>query len=356
MSDHYVKILDTCFNVEYFLNQMCFKSSVCTPARHVFRTLRIMKMKHYILIITLSFSYNLFALTLGQSLNLIQQEILKNSSEISAPERNLKLYYQGHFAKCSVVITHGLFQSPFDMQGLANLFYQQGCNVISGLLPGHWRKDSKAFYKINEQNWVEAHQQWLNFAKPLGKNLIVVGHSLGGLLSFRAALLNPDFIQAALYLSPALELNPLMRSKIFLGDFLNVDLDQYSKNLDPFYKTAKPARAGTYVVNLILDSFSLVNSKKIFNRDITYQSYKVPSLIISTEDDDVISDSEVKNFYSYINADKNSIFYVKDLGVFHDNIQRSKIDLLEKDPDMWRNPYFSEQAEKITQFLLPYLK
>ena len=242
------------------------------------------------------------------------------------------------------------------MQGLANLFYNQGCNVISGLLPGHWRKDSKAFYKMNDENWINAHQQWLELAKPLGKNLIVVGHSLGGLLSFRAALLHPEIISAAVLLAPALQLNSNLSRKIYFGNFLNLDLNQFSNQLNPFYRTEKPVRVGSYVEHLIKSTFKLVNPQKQIDRSLTYQLYKVPSFIISTEDDDVVSDVAIKNFYDFISSAKKGLFYAKNSGVFHDNIQRSTMDLLESDPVFWSNPHFDEQSAEIIQFLLPYLK
>lgn len=149
---------------------------------------------------------------------------------------------------------------------------------------------------------MDDHEYWLQLAQPLGKNLIVIGHSLGGLLSFRAALLNPESIRAAVLISPALELNFSLHQKILFGTFFNLDLNQFSKNIEPFYRTEKPARAGSYVEQLIDLTFSLNLSAKKIDRVETYGHYSVPSLIISTENDDVVNDKQIKVFFGAIST------------------------------------------------------
>ena len=158
-----------------------------------------------------------------------------------------------------------------------------------------------------------AHQRWFEWAEPLGKNLNLIGHSIRGLISFRAALLNPEKIKAAVHLSPALESNLALKRKIYFGDLFNLDFDKNRKWLRFFYRTEKPARAGFYVSQLIRSVFSPMNSNKLFDRNGTYKLYHVLSLILSTENDNVVSHHEIKNFYYQTPDLKEKIFLSKRL-------------------------------------------
>ena len=95
----------------------------------------------------------------------------------------------------------------------------------------------------------------LNVAVNLGEKIILVGHSNGGLIAFN------------------LSTNPKTQ--------IDSEYDQYQK----------PAQAGILVSNLILATFGSTEE----SRAKAYLKMKVPTLIFTTADDDVISHEELLN-------------------------------------------------------------
>ncbi len=274
----------------------------------------------------------------------INVEQLRLHRNLLFASRNLKLYYHGFKTECVVVVTHGLFQSPKDMTGLSEELFSAGCNVIAPLLPGHWEKDIEAFYKISEIDWIEQHEKTVEWAAKLGKKISLVGHSLGGLLSFRLALLQPDRIHRLVLLAPALKLTAQTRFFSRLGSFLGiVHVDRSAKT--EYAQNSKSAVAGTYVQ-------ALIDSVFVEKRSNYYQKLKVPLFVISTESDETIQHQEVVRLSNSTQGFSRFLFYPKSALVYHDNIQRSRKDLEPDDPLAWENPDFRNMSQQIIKFIL----
>ena len=84
-----------------------------------------------------------------QSISQLIQTSHENESKILFESRNQRIYLHGIKKKCVVINLHGLYQSPKDQRGIAEYFFNSGCNVISLLLAGHWAKDPRAFNQMN---------------------------------------------------------------------------------------------------------------------------------------------------------------------------------------------------------------
>ncbi len=96
-----------------------------------------------------------------------------------------------------VLFVHGFAGSPNQFRNLAALAYRQGCSVSSVLLPGHggscWD-----FCRCRGEQWSQHLQQKLEQYRKAYPNILLVGHSMGGLLCLNASLIEEIHIKGIL--------------------------------------------------------------------------------------------------------------------------------------------------------------
>lgn len=93
-------------------------------------------------------------------------------------------------ANTVVVFIHGILGSPTQFEPLLTLAVDKGYSAVSLLLPGHGGS-GKAFRESNASQW-EAHvsDQIIELSARYA-SILMVGHSMGGLLAIQAALKYP---------------------------------------------------------------------------------------------------------------------------------------------------------------------
>lgn len=93
-------------------------------------------------------------------------------------------------ANTVVVFIHGILGSPTQFEPLFTLAVDRGYSAVALLLPGHGGS-SKAFRESNASQW-EAHvsDQIIELSARYA-SILLVGHSMGGLLAIHAALKYP---------------------------------------------------------------------------------------------------------------------------------------------------------------------
>ncbi|MEI7528989.1 MAG: alpha/beta fold hydrolase, partial [Elusimicrobiota bacterium] len=124
-----------------------------------------------------------------------------------------------HGAKTSetVLMIHGLTDSPWYMRALGGILYQQGYNVISLLLPGHGTMPENLLTVTKEQ-WQQEVDRGLAMAAGLGEHISLAGFSTGGALSLDALRRHPGLSAKKLFLfSPALAINESNQQAVSLG-------------------------------------------------------------------------------------------------------------------------------------------
>lgn len=284
----------------------------------------------------------------------LEQTQSKIATQLLVSTRNLQVKHYNKKTSCVAVIFHGLFQSPKDMQTMINYFYEKQCNVIAPLLEGHWRNDLRAFYKINYKDWKQQGLNTLNAAREMGDKIILVGHSTGGLLAFSLALEQSKAynIKGLVLFSPALKLRTHVKLFSKYGSRLNLNANSlttsHANNPHPPQPTSeydmqlRPAMAGYHVQSFIESIFESGRT-----REDIYKSLKIPTLLISTENDSTIDHDEVLKMQSAQPSLFKLISYQKSSGIKHDNIQRTALDLEPSAPKTWSNPFFSEILIKI---------
>ncbi|MCI0653804.1 MAG: alpha/beta fold hydrolase [Methylococcaceae bacterium] len=134
----------------------------------------------------------------------------KKIAEIRQKSRNYRLpsspigFLHPRRTEYSVLLIHGLNDSPFYMGDLAALLYEEGFNVVSILLPGHGT-DTRELSRVTAEQWRAEVETGLRIASFVGRKSIVGGFSLGGALAIDAALRHPE-IHALLLFAPAIRL------------------------------------------------------------------------------------------------------------------------------------------------------
>jgi alpha-beta hydrolase superfamily lysophospholipase len=105
----------------------------------------------------------------------------------------------------AMLLIHGLNDSAYYMADIAEIFYRQGYNVLTVLLPGHGT-DTRDMLEVSAEQWRAEVEQGLAMTQLVGRKLIVGGFSLGGALAIDAALRRAD-IHGLILFSPAVKLH-----------------------------------------------------------------------------------------------------------------------------------------------------
>ena len=110
--------------------------------------------------------------------------------------------------KLSVVVIHGLLNSPAWMQRIAESAHQMGFNVINLRLPKHFSGDRRQLDRIKAEEFIQFASEIVPIAEGLGERVVYISHSTGGLVSSLAAMRNVEKTAGLVLFSPALMLQP----------------------------------------------------------------------------------------------------------------------------------------------------
>ncbi len=115
-----------------------------------------------------------------------------------------------------IVLIHGLSGSTADMQYIADKMIDAKYNVSNIALPGHGTKPEDLL-PINMQNWIDEVESQINTC---AQKIVIVGQSMGALLSLYCAVKYPDKVKGVVLLSPAIRLygglNRLFMSLLYM--------------------------------------------------------------------------------------------------------------------------------------------
>ena len=90
--------------------------------------------------------------------------------------------YKVKDATTAVIFIHGILEGPFQFHELATKALEQGMATFGILLPGHG-KSAEDFANSNRQQWINYVDKVIKEISQNYPNIILVGHSMGALLS-----------------------------------------------------------------------------------------------------------------------------------------------------------------------------
>jgi len=120
-----------------------------------------------------------------------------------------KFFFQPNPAPKVCLFFHGFTAGPYQFEPLGEALFQAGYNVLVPLQPGHgiagdWNGDNPPPMPEDPQVYQQFVLEWVQQAKPLGKQLIVGGYSTGGTLAAWLAQEHPKTIEKTLLFAPYL--------------------------------------------------------------------------------------------------------------------------------------------------------
>jgi pimeloyl-ACP methyl ester carboxylesterase len=148
-----------------------------------------------------------------------QTESYENSLPLRNEACRSRFFFQSQPTEKVCLFLHGFTAAPYQFVPMGEAFFQDGCNVIIPLMPGHgrageWNSNNPPPLPTDAIVYQEFVLQWLQQAQTLGKKVIVAGLSTGATL---AAWLNWERSKE---IDRTLLFAPYLSSSVKLVDFL----------------------------------------------------------------------------------------------------------------------------------------
>ncbi|HVA67182.1 MAG TPA: alpha/beta fold hydrolase [Elusimicrobiota bacterium] len=147
-------------------------------------------------------------MTYAEAVDAFQARIAR--SPAANPDNKPFLLLHPGKTRRSILLVHGLTDSPYSMRELARFFHARGYNAAAVLLPGHGTRPQDLF-RVTLQEWRDETDFGLAVAAALGQRVSLAGFSTGGALvldALRRSCAGPapcDFENVFLF-TPALRL------------------------------------------------------------------------------------------------------------------------------------------------------
>lgn len=257
--------------------------------------------------------------------------------------KNESLFYQSWQKKdpeLNVIITHGMGEHSESYTRLVNHFTSQNISFFSWDLRGHGRSNGKRGYAANFNDFVYDMEIFLEEAFKTFKfkaPVILLGHSMGGLIQTKFLLTNPNKFQikAQVLSSPlfgfSVAVPPIKDKaarllyatfpKVTLGNELSPDMLTRDASVVAEYEKDhlrhEVISSGIYLG--MIDSFQMIFPRA---NEIT-----LPTFMQIAENDPVVSSPKAKEFFELISSANKRIVIYGD-GARHENyndIHREKV-------------------------------
>lgn len=101
----------------------------------------------------------------------------------------LKLPDFHHGSQIGCLLIHGFTSTPAELNPITEGLAQAGYTTYSILLAGHGTKPEDLL-SVAYTDWIESAQQGINHLKKSCKKIVVIGHSMGGLLALQMGARN----------------------------------------------------------------------------------------------------------------------------------------------------------------------
>lgn len=243
------------------------------------------------------------------------EEYLDQKKALVSHERHLPFRLtHGHKTHKSVLLIHGIYSSPLYFKGMANAYFKAGYNVVTILLPGHWEKDFHSMNKVKPEDWIEEADLGFKFATELGDQVILSGHSLGGLLALEQSLKrNERDVHSLVLISPALK----VWSAVLLACRAGMATNLTGNNFD----RSKPDGKNIPVFSPIAGPLIQKLADRVVKRPVT-----TPTFMAYTWNDNVVDVRYVDKYFKKLNVAKKVKKFTLFSGISHGDISQAPTD------------------------------
>ncbi|MGL5330530.1 MAG: alpha/beta hydrolase [Peptostreptococcaceae bacterium] len=205
-----------------------------------------------------------------------------------------------------VVFIHGILESPVQFHDLARISFKNNMSICGILLDGHG-KTGIDFANSSLEKWMGSVEDEISKYVSRYENVILVGHSMGVLLSIDYYMNNKDKIKSIVAIATPLNIRVkgnIMRSslKIALGVVKEEDeLTRYAYDAFSIGKTS----LSTYPrwIPRYLDLFKITNSVRNNLNEVD-----LPMLIFHCMNDELVSNRSINTYeksFKYNNKSNN---------------------------------------------------
>ena len=222
-----------------------------------------------------------------------------------------------------VVFSHGFIGSPNQFEEMAELAYEHKCSVLSLLLPGHGG-EVKDFKKFGLDDWERHLESELRRVSASYEYIILVGHSIGGLLCLNTSLDKNLKIKAVVLLSSPLKLRYSLKP-LLIGMRLHLFSKHTNELLDTYRKSSSITGASMFHYlfwrKQITDIYRLMAKTKANLPAVT-----VPTTVIYSTKDETVSPKSAGLFRDGLtNTDVNIIALHKSHHAFYPAVEKAVI-------------------------------
>ncbi|CAN1208663.1 Serine aminopeptidase S33 domain-containing protein [Tumidithrix helvetica PCC 7403] len=259
----------------------------------------------------------------------------------------------------TIVLLHGLTDSPYFMEAIGKQFYDMGFNVLIPLLTGHGLRNPQGMKGVTLEQWIDNVDFAVKKARGMSPKVSIGGLSTGGALSVYKAVTAPKEITGGVFLfSAALELasgeitETLLRTKVILPLLAFVE-DLKDKSLvgdNPYRYDRMDKHGAAKLSELIEKTDRLIKGEQ-------HKGLTQPLFIAHSEDDTAAKIEGVEDLYAKEPPDKREFFRIpKQRQVSHASvvleadIKASDGRVLEQ-----KNPLFSEMMDRVCEFSRTHL-
>jgi esterase/lipase len=238
------------------------------------------------------------------------------------------------FKENVAVLVHSYTMSPSEMRPWAELLTAKGFNVIAPVLEAH-SPDGVNMQNVTRKDWKNDMRFSLDLARQLGKNVFVLGYSLGGLMAVHSAIAYPSEIKAIGLIAPAIGISIPLASMSCLGKALingnlanwasrqirGTNLIEYEKD---FVRGACALRGVIYDIEASLDYESVTtgfgeNSNSTMestddHMKRVYAQLTIPIFMAYTRTDEIVDAGVLRTFLENVNSETTAIKFKKGIG------------------------------------------
>ncbi len=122
----------------------------------------------------------------------------------SKPDRRSFCLHHQKITDKAFLLIHGFTACPFEMREMGEVLHKQGYNVFGVRLAGHGTTVDD-FARYGAADWKNSAKQGLAISSLLGRQVIVIGESMGGVITAILGRDYPDLVSKLILCAPAFQ-------------------------------------------------------------------------------------------------------------------------------------------------------